>query len=121
VDVDRPYLSPHRREIERGVGDQRDLLTRTGEAQATTQWFALAGGGEWAQAIAMTIRAAHANVFEMSGVDGTHKEVGHDVHAFGCGSGLPSRRRCRRFREMGGLDHVHYLAGNGRDRPLRSI
>src|SRR3984957_13234867 len=73
VDIDRPYLSPHRREIERGVGDQRDLLTRPGEAQATTQRFTLAGGGEWAQVVAMTISATTANVVEMSGVDGTHK------------------------------------------------
>ena len=48
-------------------------LTRPGEAQATTQRFTLAGGGEWAQVVAMTISATTANVVKMSGVDGTHK------------------------------------------------
>jgi hypothetical protein len=41
--------------------------------QATPQRLALATGGEWVQAVALTIRAAHTNVVEMGGVDATHE------------------------------------------------
>jgi hypothetical protein len=66
--------------VERGVGGQRDLLTRLRVAQATAQRFALAGGGEWVEPVAVTVRAAAANLVEASGIDGLHEQVGHRVH-----------------------------------------
>jgi len=64
------------------VGDERDLLTRLRVAQATAQRFALAGGGEWMEPVAVTVRAAAANLVEASGIDGLHEQVGHGVHLF---------------------------------------
>ena len=57
VDVDRPDLPPHRRMFERRVGDQCDLLAWLGVAKAATQRFALAGGGERTELVAVTICA----------------------------------------------------------------
>jgi len=51
-------------------------------AQATAQRFALAGGGEWVEPVAVTVRAAAANLVETSGLDGLHEQVGHCVHLF---------------------------------------
>ena len=66
--------------VERRVGDQRDLLTRLGVAQAAAQRFALAGGGEWAKPVAVTVAAGALNHIKTGGIDGLHDQVGACVH-----------------------------------------
>jgi hypothetical protein len=62
------------------VGDQRDLLARLGVAQAAAERFALAGGGEWAKPVAVTIAAGAVNHIETGGIDGLHGQAGVCVY-----------------------------------------
>jgi len=73
MNVDGPYLPPHRRMFERRVGDQRDPLTWLGVAKATTQRLALAD--ERTESVAVTICAAGAKDLEASGIDRVHEQA----------------------------------------------
>lgn len=80
MDVDRSDFAPHRGPGERGVGDQRDLLALAGVAQATAQRFTVAGGGERAHRVAVTVGATGAHLVEVSGVDGVDQKTGKRGH-----------------------------------------
>jgi hypothetical protein len=80
VDVDRAHFCPNRGVVERRVGDQRNLLTRFRVAQTAAQRFALAGGGEWAKPVAVTVAAGAVNHIETGGIDGLHDQAGVCVH-----------------------------------------
>jgi hypothetical protein len=75
VDVDRPHFCPNRGVVERRLGDQRNLLTRLGVAQAAAQGFALAGGGEWAKPVAVAVDAGAVNHIETGRIDGLHDQI----------------------------------------------
>ena len=74
VDVDGPDLPPHRRMFEWCVGNQGDLLAWRGVAKATTQRFALAGGGERTELVAVGVFAGGADDVEPGGIDRVHEQ-----------------------------------------------
>jgi hypothetical protein len=88
------HFCPNRGVVERRVGDQRDLLTRLRVAQVAAQRFALAGGGEWVEPVAVTVAAAAVNYFETGGIDGLHEQVrSYPYHA--------NAQPCRNVRRRG--------------------
>jgi len=88
------------------VGNQGDLLAWRGVAKATTQRFALAGGGERTELVAVGVFAGGADDVEPGGIDRVHEQSvrvvgGHAVPSLSVDTGLVSSHPMERHGTWG--------------------